>query len=171
MLAEGTMVRDATPCMYLYRQVLDHKSQVGLVCCCHVDDYNNDVIRKHEKTRRDKEDDRTRHVLEVNAHTGPVFLTFRDDERIAALIDADTNSRPLFHFNAGDGVTHTVWTITDTQAYIDAFGQLPVAYVADGHHRSASASRAAAERAAANPGTRETRSTTGSSPCCSPPTN
>jgi len=105
MIEEGTLVQDQAPRIYLYRQVREHRRQVGIVCCCHVEDYYRDLIRKHEKTRPDKEDDRTRHVLTLNAHTGPVFLTYRDDPTLARLIAEDMNDRPLYHFNAPDGVT------------------------------------------------------------------
>lgn len=150
-IAEGTLARDEEPSIYLYRQVMDHRAQIGVVCCCHIDDYANDLIKKHEKTRRAKEDDRTRHVITLNANTGPVFLTYRDQAAIDALVERDVNSRPIYHFDADDGVTHTVWKAEDPQAYVEAFGQVPCAYVADGHHRSASAARAGAERREANP--------------------
>lgn len=147
----GVLVRESAPVMYLYRQVMDHKSQVGLVCCCHIDDYSNDVIRKHERTRPDKEDDRTRHVLTLNANAEPVFLTYRTQSPIDELMKKDMNERPLFHFNASDGVTHTVWTVADPAKYVEAFKAVEVAYIADGHHRSASAARAGAELREANP--------------------
>jgi uncharacterized protein (DUF1015 family) len=142
--------RAAERTVYLYRQVREHVPQIGVTCCCHVDDYTDDVIRKHEKTRVDKEDDRTRHVLELNAHAEPVFLTYRDQPVIDELVERDTNERPMYHFNAPDGVTHTAWMVRDPQPYVDAFKSVPVAYVADGHHRSASAARAGAERRQAN---------------------
>ena len=149
---QGVLVRDKQPRMYLYRQVMNHRSQIGLVCCCHIDDYARDIIKKHEKTRKDKEDDRTRHVLELNANAEPVFLAYRDVAEVNELVETDINNRPLFHFIARDGVTHTVWPVHDAQMYIDAFKRVPCAYIADGHHRSASAARAGAERRAANPG-------------------
>jgi uncharacterized protein (DUF1015 family) len=151
---EGVLVRDHQPRLFLYRQVMNHRSQIGLVCCCHVDDYASDIIKKHEKTRKDKEDDRTRHVLELNAHAEPVFLAYRDQERIDQLVEIDTNSRPLFHFVAKDGVTHTIWPASNPQAYVEAFMKspgVPLAYIADGHHRTASAVRAGMQRRAANP--------------------
>ena len=151
LLDEGTLVRDAKPRMFLYRQVMSHRQQVGLVCCCHIKDYLENRIKKHEKTRPDKEDDRTRHVLATNANAGPVFLTYPDQEAIDKLVDLDMNDRPLYHFNSDDGVTHSVWPVRDPSPYIEAFGQMPAVYVADGHHRSASAARAGAERRAANP--------------------
>jgi uncharacterized protein (DUF1015 family) len=148
---DGVLQRDATPGMFLYRQVMAHRTQIGLVCCCHIDDYANNVILKHEKTRQDKEDDRTRHVLTLNANAEPVFLTFLARQEIKTLMDSDTSDRPLFHFNAEDGVTHTVWPVKDASAYVRAFAGIDRAYIADGHHRSASAARAGAERRAANP--------------------
>jgi uncharacterized protein (DUF1015 family) len=150
-LDEGVLIRDDEPGMFIYRQVMDHREQFGLVCCCHVDDYMSDIIKKHEKTRQDKEDDRTRHVLTLNANAEPVFLTYREQPAINTLVTQDTNERPLFHFNAPDGVTHTIWRVADPQQYIDAFAAIDAAYIADGHHRSASAARAGAERCAANP--------------------
>jgi len=141
-LADGTLVQDEDAGIFLYRQVMNHRAQIGIVCCCHIDDYEQNIIKKHEKTRPDKEDDRTRHVLTLMANAGPVFLTFRDDEGIATQIESDINQRPIVHFDAPDGVTHTVWTAADPDAYVRRFAGLDAAYVADGHHRSASASRA-----------------------------
>jgi uncharacterized protein (DUF1015 family) len=151
LMADGALVREDSPRLYLYRQVMNGRSQIGLVCCCHIDDYANDLIKKHEKTRKQKEDDRTRHVLTLNANTGPVFLTYRDVASIDDQVERDVNDTPLFHFDAPDGVTHTVWSVADAKPYVDAFRAVPCAYVADGHHRSASAARAGAERREANP--------------------
>ncbi|MCA9295369.1 MAG: DUF1015 domain-containing protein, partial [Phycisphaerales bacterium] len=150
-IADGILVQDDEPNIYLYRQVMNHQEQIGVVCCCSIDDYANNIIKKHEKTRPDKEDDRTRLVLTLDANTGPVFLTFRDVAAIARHIAADVNQRPLYHFDAPDGVTHTVWRARNIEAYRDAFAKLECAYVADGHHRSASAARAGAERRAQHP--------------------
>ena len=130
---------------------MNHTPQVGLVCCCHIDDYAANVIRKHEKTRPDKEDDRTRHMLSLDANPGPVFLTYRRRDDIDALVEQDMNDRPLYHFNAPDGVTHTVWIVHKPQKYVQAFAKVEDAYVADGHHRSAAAARAGAEKRKANP--------------------
>ena len=116
-----------------------------------MDDYNNNLIKKHEHTRKVKEDDRTRHVLALNANAGPVFLTYRDHENIDAIINEEMIKRPIFHFVADDGVTHTGWKVIDEEALIIACQAIDVAYVADGHHRSASAARAASERKDANP--------------------
>ncbi|MGE5927501.1 MAG: DUF1015 domain-containing protein, partial [Gemmatimonadota bacterium] len=117
----------------------------GVVGCVHIDDYEHDVIRKHEKTRKDKEDDRTRHVLELNANAEPVFLTYRGRPELDRLADRAMQSDPLYDFTAADGVRHVVWRIADVRPWIEEFGTVPHAYVADGHHRSASAWRAGRE--------------------------
>jgi uncharacterized protein (DUF1015 family) len=151
LLSEGMLRREQTPGIHLYRQVWNGRSQTGLVCCCHVDDYRTDIIRKHEKTRQDKEDDRTRHLLSLDAHTGPVFLAYRNDAELEALIANDQARRPWCHFVTPDGVTHTVWDVADPEPYIALMANVPHAYVADGHHRSASAERAATHLAGQNP--------------------
>jgi uncharacterized protein (DUF1015 family) len=148
---DGTLIRDEAPGFYLYRQVMDGRAQTGLVGCVHIDDYENDVIRKHEKTRKDKEDDRTRHVLELNANAEPVFLTYRARPELDRLADPITREAPLYDFTAADGVRHVVWRVADTRPWAELFGTIPVAYVADGHHRSASAWRAGRELQRANP--------------------
>ncbi|MCH2143035.1 MAG: DUF1015 family protein [Phycisphaerales bacterium] len=150
LMTNGALARDNAPGLFLYRQTWNGRSQTGLVCCCHVDDYRKDVIRKHEKTRADKEDDRTRHVLSLDAHTGPVFLTYRDQSQIDTAVADDSTHRPLYHFVTPDGVTHTAWSIRDPHKYVNLFESVPLAYVADGHHRSASAERAAAEHQSGN---------------------
>jgi uncharacterized protein (DUF1015 family) len=116
-----------------------------VVACVHIDDYEHDVIRKHEKTRQDKEDDRTRHVLSLRANAEPVFLTYRGRPEIQSLAASTLESVLLYDFTAPDGVRHTVWRVTDPAAYVEAFHRVPLAYVADGHHRSASAWRAGRE--------------------------
>jgi uncharacterized protein (DUF1015 family) len=152
LLAGGTLLQDEKPRLFLYRQIMDGRTQTGVVGCVHVDDYERDLIRKHEKTRQDKEDDRTRHVLTLNANAEPVFLTYRGrpeiDELVAGIVSA---SVPLYDFTAPDGVRHTVWMVPDAGALARAFGVVPHAYVADGHHRSASAWRAGKELRAKNP--------------------
>ena len=150
-VAEGTLIREEAPALYLYRQVMDGREQTGIVGCVHIDDYERDVIRKHEKTRPDKEDDRTRHVLTLEANAEPVFLTYRGTPDLDRLVDRAVETPPLYDFTAEDGVRHVVWHIGDTRPFCEAMGTVPVAYVADGHHRSASAWRAGKERRAANP--------------------
>jgi uncharacterized protein (DUF1015 family) len=151
LVQEGVLIRDPAPAVFLYEQIMDGRSQVGVVGCVHVDDYAHDVIRKHEQTRKDKEDDRTRHVLTLNANAEPVFLTFRDEPALEALIARGTAGTPLHDFTAGDGVRHRVWRVDDAAPFVRAFDAIPVCYVADGHHRSASAWRAGLERRQANP--------------------
>jgi len=151
LMRAGVLVQEAGPVVYLYEQVMDGRSQVGVVGCVHVDDYASDVILKHEKTRKDKEDDRTRHVLTLNAHAEPVFLTVRDTPALDRLIAAGTAGATLYDFTAPDGVRHRVWRVADPAPWVAAFEAVPCAYVADGHHRCASAWRAGVERRAANP--------------------
>jgi len=150
-VAQGVLVREGAPALYLYRQIMSGRAQTGVVGCVHIDDYEQDVIRKHEKTRPDKEDDRTRHVLTLEAHAEPVFLTYRGRPQIDVLSEAVLATDPVHDFTAPDGVRHTVWRISDPASWVEAFREVPHAYVADGHHRSASAWRAGKERRAANP--------------------
>lgn len=140
-LAEGVLVEDEEPGIYLYRV----GAQTGVVCCYAVIDYENDVIKRHERTRPDKEDDRTRHMLAIGAHPGPLFLTYRDRPEIARLLEHDTRGEPLFDFTAPDGVRHSGWRTSRARAYLDAFFGIE-AYIADGHHRAAAAARVAKER-------------------------
>jgi uncharacterized protein (DUF1015 family) len=142
---------DEQPGMYLYRQRMGPHEQTGLVCCCSIDEYDNDLIKKHEKTRRDKEDDRTRHLLALGAQTGLVFLTYRGTDEIDSLVGEACAAEPLYGFVAADGISHTVWHVPDADRFVSAFGNVPCLYVADGHHRSASASRARAQLAAESP--------------------
>ena len=150
--SEGVLVRESSPCVYLYRQTVGGHSQTGLAAVCHIEDYENDLIKKHEKTRKDKEDDRTRLIGDLSADTGPVFLTYRGRGEIDAHVAAECSKAPLFDFVAPDGVGHTVWRIEGGAALVEAFRAVPCAYVADGHHRTASAVRVGRERRAANPG-------------------
>ncbi len=151
-LAGGTLLQDQHPGLFLYRQIMDGRAQTGVVGCVHVDDYERDLIRKHEKTRQDKEDDRTRHVLTLNANAEPVFLTYRGTPEIDARVEGITSGTPpLYDFTAPDGVRHTVWPVSDSDALVRAFGPIAHAYVADGHHRSASAWRAGKELRSKNP--------------------
>jgi uncharacterized protein (DUF1015 family) len=150
-VADGVLLRDPEPALYLYRQIMEGRSQTGVVGCVHIDDYENDIIRKHEKTRPDKEDDRTRHVLTLNAHAEPVFLAYRSRGELSAMAEPTTAEKPLYDFASSDGVRHTVWRVRDAGPWLEQFMAVPHAYVADGHHRSASAWRAGKERRANNP--------------------
>jgi uncharacterized protein (DUF1015 family) len=154
-LEREVFLREAEPSIYIYRQATTllgkPVQQTSVVCCCHVDDYNSDVIKRHEKTRRDKEDDRTRHVLTLNANAGPVFLMYPDRPSLSALVAEEVKQAPLYDFTAPDGVHHTVWRCSGAAEYVAEFQQVDAAYVADGHHRAASAARAAAELRGKNP--------------------
>ncbi|MEK7770122.1 MAG: DUF1015 family protein [candidate division NC10 bacterium] len=151
LVADGVLLREPSASLYLYRQVMDGRAQVGVVGCVHVEDYGQDIIRKHERTRPDKEDDRTRHVLALDANAEPVLLAYRGRSDMAGMGEAGMHGPPLYDFVALGGVRHTVWRLADPEAWVEAFGGVARAYVADGHHRSASAWRAGRERRAANP--------------------
>ncbi len=149
------IIRDATPCYYLYRQRMGEHVQTGLVAGASVEEYDSGLIKRHELTRPQKERDRTRHVETLNANTGPVFLTYRAvnsiDETVAEMT---TRIPPTYDFTADDGVRHTVWAVADGQDvdHINtAFRRVEVLYVADGHHRAASASRVRKKRMSNNP--------------------
>ena len=148
---EGALIRETEPCIYLYQQRMGSHVQVGVATVCHIEDYERDIIKKHEKTRRDKEDDRTRLIGTLSADTGPVFLTYRDSAAIDQLVAAVKKDAPLYDFIAPDGIQHTVWRVPGAKDFVDAFAQVPVSYVADGHHRTASAVRVGRERREANP--------------------
>jgi uncharacterized protein (DUF1015 family) len=138
------VVEDA-PSVYVYRLQMGAHEQAGVAACFSVDEYERDVIRKHERTRRDKEDDRTRHIVELRAQTGPVFLTYAASPGIDAIVRRTmTSAPPLFDFTAVDGVRHTVWRVEprDGHELVAAFDRVPALYIADGHHRAASAARA-----------------------------
>lgn len=146
LLANGTLVRDAEPKFYAYRQTMGSHSQTGIVATFDTEDYLAGVLRQHEKTRKDKEDDRTRHIETLQAHTGPAFLTYRDDKAIDLIVADACRNAPLYDFVAPDGVGHTVWEIAPGSACVadelqELFARIPVAYIADGHHRSAAAAR------------------------------
>lgn len=137
--------QEETPSLYLYRLVMGNHEQVGVVACCSVDEYDQNLIRKHERTRPDKEDDRTRHMLMLRAQTGPVFLTYRSRPEIDDIVSARLTSDPLFDLTAQDGIRHTLWRVGDHESLVAGFAAVPLLYIADGHHRAASASRARAE--------------------------
>jgi uncharacterized protein (DUF1015 family) len=148
---EGALIRETEPCLFLYQQRMGRHTQVGVAAVCHIEDYERDIIKKHEKTRRDKEDDRTRLIGTLSANTGPVFLTYRDSPAIDALVASGRKAAPLYDFTAPDGIQHTVWRVAGGADFVEAFAQVPVSYVADGHHRTASAARVGRERREANP--------------------
>jgi uncharacterized protein (DUF1015 family) len=154
LLREGTLVRDEEERYYVYRQRMGAFTQTGLVACASVDDYQSGVIRKHELTRADKEEDRVRHIDCLDANDEPVFYTYRHDPAIAALLAEVAGGTPEYDFTTDDGVSHTLWVVRE-RARIDEltarFAGIATLYVADGHHRSAAASRVRDLRRAANP--------------------
>ncbi len=144
---EAPLERDAEPALYLYRLRMGSHVQTGVAGCFSVDEYERGAIRKHERTRRDKEDDRTRHIVELRAQTGVVFLTYRALAEVDAAVTRAADAPPLYRFDSADGVEHTVWKTdaADRDRLVTAFGRIPALYIADGHHRAASAWRAREE--------------------------
>ena len=154
-MADGTFLQDDVPCYYIYRLTMDGRSQTGIVALSSVDDYLNQVVKKHENTREDKEIDRIRHVDTVNAHTGPIFLAYRKQEKIDRIVRQVCTGTPLYDFVSEDGVGHTVWKIAApglVSRIRKAFGTVPATYIADGHHRAASAVKVGLKRRQENPG-------------------
>ncbi|MEJ5244484.1 MAG: DUF1015 family protein [Bacteroidota bacterium] len=154
LIRDGVLVEDSEPFYYIYAQTMFDRTQYGLVGCASVDDYWNDVILKHEKTRKDKEEDRCQHVRVTNAHTGPIFLTYKDKAEIDEIVNRYIEQKPNTDIITVDGIRHQVWVISDKNdiakirellAGVDKF------YVADGHHRSAAAAIVGRERQQANP--------------------
>lgn len=148
---EGVLVREEEASLYLYSQRMGDHIQYGIVATCHFEDYEQGLIKIHEKTRRVKEEDRIRYVDTQNANAGPVFLAYRDSESINAVVAQTREGEPLYRFTAEDGVEHAVWKFEDPSVLEAAFGEIPATYVADGHHRSASAAKVGAMRREANP--------------------
>ena len=141
-IQDGTFVTDQEACYYLYQLTMDGRSQTGIVACSSVDDYIKGIIKKHENTREDKELDRIRHVEVTNAHTGPIFLAYRRSAALADIMEKAMKSSPLYDFVSDDGIGHKVWRVGDKgmiQEIEEAFRQVPATYIADGHHRAASA--------------------------------
>lgn len=154
MVERGEFVQEEQECYYVYELVMDGRSQVGITACASVDDYLNQVIKKHENTREDKELDRIRHVDTCKAQTGPIFLAYRSQPVINEEVAKARGEAPLYDFTAPDGITHRVWCISDTQAVgkiKDAFAQVENIYIADGHHRCASAMKVSLKRREAMP--------------------
>jgi len=155
MLDSGSLLREESPAFYLYRLTMDGRSQVGVVGCCHVDEYYDGSIKKHELTRPVKEDDRVRHVQTLNANAEPVFFSYRGREEIDAFVNERLEAEPTYDFVAADGIRHEAWVVSDpveVQRMEQLFAEVPALYVADGHHRTAAAARVGKERRDANPG-------------------
>ena len=152
---EGVLKEDEKACLYIYRQVMDGRAQTGLVCCASADDYLNSVIKKHEFTRAEKEKDRINHVDYCDANTGPIFLTYRDSEVVNSIVNEFIEgNEPVYDFVSG-GVSNIVWVIEERElieSIIAEFKKIPYLYIADGHHRAASAVKVAGLRREQNPG-------------------
>jgi uncharacterized protein (DUF1015 family) len=145
LLTDGSLTKETAACLYVYRLKMGDQVQTGLAAAYSVDEYDTDKIKKHEKTRKEKEDDRTRHICELKAQTGPVFLTYRGRPEIDTLVEQVTKSAPLYDLVSADDVHHTIWRVEETSALVTAFQSVNFLYIADGHHRAASASRARAQ--------------------------
>ncbi len=157
-IAEGTMIRDEKKCYYIYRQIMPIgdklHSQTGLLAGASVEEYEKDLIKKHEHTRKDKEEERTLHVDTANANTGPVFLAYKQRKSIDDIVENITGQNPDYDFTATDGIRHTLWVVSDEKTInniADEFKKIDCLYVADGHHRSAAATRVAQRRRSENP--------------------
>lgn len=153
-IEEGVFEEDANEAYYIYELVMDGRAQTGIVACASIDDYLNNRIKKHEKTRADKEQDRINHVDRTGAQTGPIFLAYRANEVINEVIARTKENAPLYDFVSDDGITHSVWKIsdkTDVDSVFEAFGAINSIYIADGHHRAASAVKVGLKRREEHP--------------------
>lgn len=143
---EGTLLKDTTPCFYLYRLEMDGRSQLGVVAACSVAEYESSIIKRHEKTRPNKTADRAQHIRATGAQTGPVFLTYRDNAAIDIIVSVARSASPLYDFTDEQGVRQTIWRVARpvaVDALVDAFSLVPCAYIADGHHRASAAAQVA----------------------------
>lgn len=151
---DGICIQDEKPCLYIYRQIMNGRAQTGIVGCASIDDYMNNIIKKHELTRADKEADRINHVDYCDANTGPIFLTYRADKTVDAIVEKYLKNQPEYDFVTDDGITNTVWVVDnddDIGTLSDAFTNIPALYIADGHHRAASAVKVGMKRREAKP--------------------
>ncbi len=154
MIADGTLIQDEKPCFYLYRLIMGNVDEIGLVAGASIEDYENDIIKKHEHTRADKETDRIKHVDTLNANTGPVFLTYKGRQEMNELVEELITQKPVYDFEAEDGIKHIFWKVDreqDIRKIMDIFAKIDFLYVADGHHRSASGTIVGQRRREANP--------------------
>ncbi|HKK95886.1 MAG TPA: DUF1015 family protein [Anaerovoracaceae bacterium] len=154
-LSKGVLVQDEEPKLYIYSEIMDGRKQTGIVGCVSVDDYNNNIIKKHEFTRVEKEIDRINHFDVCDANTEPVFLTYRENKKLSAIIDGFVaNNNPIYDLVAEDGIIHQLWKIDDNDivnSIIELFDEIPALYIADGHHRTASACKISEKRRQENP--------------------
>jgi uncharacterized protein (DUF1015 family) len=148
---ENLLAQDAEPHLYIYRLTDGDKSQTGIVACCSIDEYENRLIKKHEKTRPDKVEDRTAHILALKAQTGLIFLAFRNTDKIRKLIAETVETAPLYDFSCPNCIRNTIWRVEKNEDLVEAFAEVPALYVADGHHRVESANLARKKMREANP--------------------
>lgn len=151
---DGLFMQDEKPCYYIYELTMNGRVQTGIVACASIDDYQNNIIKKHENTRAEKEQDRIRHVDVCNAQTGPIFLAYRANRTIAEVVAKTKMTVPVYDFTSEDGIGHRVWVIDseqDIRLVKDAFASVDAVYIADGHHRCASAVKVGLKRREANP--------------------
>jgi len=149
MISDGTFVKDTDECYYVYELIMEGRSQTGMVACSSIDDYLNNIIKKHENTREDKEQDRIHHVDTCNAQTGPIFMAYRSNDLINQVVNDVKKTNALYAFTAPDGITHNVWKISDEKKVLtikNAFATIDSIYIADGHHRAASAVKVGLKR-------------------------
>lgn len=149
MIEDGSFLEEETPCYYIYELTMHGRTQTGIVGCASVDDYLNGCIKKHENTKPEKETDRIRHVDTCSAHTGPIFLAYRKNDRISQIQEEEKKKHPLYAFVAEDGITHRVWRVDEAEVIDEiqtAFAAIPEIYIADGHHRAASAVKTGLKR-------------------------
>jgi len=151
LIESGVLIMDDEPGLYIYKLKMENHEQFGIAACCSVDEYDNDIIVKHEHTRKEKEDDRTRHILTLSAHAGPVLLTYRGIDEINEIVKKEIKNKPLYDFKDEDGIDHTIWKVVQTKEIEKAFKKVQNLYIADGHHRAASASRVKKEMIKKNP--------------------
>ncbi len=153
-IEDGTFIQDGTPCYYIYQLTMNGRSQTGIVACSSVDDYVNQIVKKHENTREEKEIDRIRHVDTTDAHTGPIFLAYRAVEELDRIVHQVCTGTPVYDFVSDDGIGHKVWKIAApglVKRIEEAFAKVPATYIADGHHRAASAVKVGLKRRHENP--------------------
>ncbi|MEG1139988.1 MAG: DUF1015 family protein [Lachnospiraceae bacterium] len=153
-IADGTFIQDEKPVYYVYALTMDGRTQTGIVACSDIDDYQNNTIKKHENTRESKEQDRIRHVDATDAHTGPIFLVYRQIDSIRQIVAKTKETTPIYNYVAEDGVRHAAWIIdnpADVKLIEEGFAKIPATYIADGHHRCASAVKVGLKRRAENP--------------------
>lgn len=154
-VSDGTLLKDNREAYYIYELVMNGRSQTGIVACSSIDDYAQGIIKKHENTREEKELDRICHVDRTDAQTGPIFLAYRSKKAINEIVERVTATKPLYDFTAEDGVSHKIWQVSDAETVSEieqAFQGVPSTYIADGHHRAASAVKVGLKRRDENPG-------------------